>query len=86
MSEHGTKEYRRDMAAIHDEVVSTGQPAMVTRDGRPYVKVVPATEEAALKRLEDEGIVLMPRARREPVEPFDAGGDDTTSIVADARR
>lgn len=86
MSEHGAKEYRGDMAAIHDEVVQTGEPALVTRDGRPYVKVVPASEESELQRLADEGAVVIPSARRASIEPIDAGGDDTTSILGDLRR
>lgn len=86
MSVYGAKEYRRDLAAIHDEVVKTGEPATITRDGRPYVKVVPATEESALQRLHEEGIVSIPQARREAVEPIDAGGDDTTSIIGEVRR
>lgn len=86
MSTHGTKEYRRDMAKIHDEVVRGGEPAIVTKDGKPHVKIVPATEESVLERLRDEGAVLMPRARRRPIEPVDAGGDDTTALIADARR
>jgi antitoxin (DNA-binding transcriptional repressor) of toxin-antitoxin stability system len=85
MSTHGTKEYRQEMAAIHEEVVRTGEPTIVTKDGRPYVKIVPAVQEAALQRLHDEGAVVLPSARRVPVEPIDAGGDDTTSIVADIR-
>lgn len=86
MSSHGAKEYRRDMAAIHDEVVRTGEAALVSRDGRPYVKVVPATEEATLRRLEEEGVVQMPRTRRPHIDPIDAGGDDTTAILTDTRR
>lgn len=86
MSTHGTKEYRRDMAAIHDEVVRTGEPTIVTKDGKPYVKIVPAAEENVLRRLQEEGAVLMPTARRRPVEPIDAGGDDTTAIITNARR
>lgn len=86
MSTHGTKEYRQDMAAIHDEVVRTGQPSIITKDGKPYVKVVPVTDEAILRRLREEGFVVMPTARRVPVEPIDAGGDDTTSIIAHDRR
>lgn len=75
------------MAAIHDEVVSGGEPAIVTKDGKPYVKIVPATEESVLERLRDEGAVLMPRSRRRPpIEPLDAGGDDTTALIVDARR
>jgi prevent-host-death family protein len=85
MSTHGTKEYRQEMAAIHEEVVRTGEPTIVTKDGRPYVKIVPAAQETALQRLQDEGAVVLPSARRVPVEPIDAGGDDTTSIVADIR-
>lgn len=86
MTTHGTKDYRRDMAAIHDEVVRTGRSAIVTKDGEPYVKIVPATEDSVLRRLQDEGAVLMPRSRRQPIEPFDSGGDDSTAIIAGARR
>lgn len=86
MTEHGTKEYRRDMAAIHDEVVRTGQSVTVTKDGKPYVRIMPATEESVLRQLQDEGAVLMPRSRRQPIEPLESGGDDTTAIIADARR
>lgn len=82
----GTKEYRRDMAAIHDEVVRTGEPVIVTKDGKPYVRVVPATDEAALDRLRAEGAVVLPKTRRPLVEPIDAGGDDTTAILARERR
>lgn len=82
----GTKEYRQDMAAIHEHVARTGEPAIVTKDGEPHVKIVPATEEATLERLERQGVVRMPTARRAPVEPIDAGGDDSTSIISEARR
>jgi hypothetical protein len=36
----------------------------------------------------EEGRVSLPAAgrRRRPIEPIDAGGDDTTSVVAAARR
>ncbi|MTD54175.1 type II toxin-antitoxin system prevent-host-death family antitoxin [Amycolatopsis pithecellobii] len=86
MTTHGTKEYRQEMAAIHDEVVRTGEPTIITKDGKPYVKIVPVTDEAILHRLEKQGRVIMPKARRIPVEPIDAGGGDSTEIIAGNRR
>ncbi|WP_236789248.1 type II toxin-antitoxin system Phd/YefM family antitoxin [Amycolatopsis sp. GM8] len=86
MAKHGTKEYRRDMAAIHDEVVRTGEPAVITKDGKPYVRIVPETDDSTLRALADAGVVIMPSHRRIAVEPIDAGGDDSTEIIADNRR
>lgn len=86
MSSHGTKEYRSEMAAIHDEVVRTGKPSIVTKDGRPYVKIVPATDESVLSRWYEAGAVVLPKTRRPVVEPVDAGGDDTTEILERERR
>jgi antitoxin (DNA-binding transcriptional repressor) of toxin-antitoxin stability system len=89
MAIHGTKEYRHDMAAIHEHVVNTGEETVITRDGKPYVKIVPASQESTLSRLEREGRVSRSEAgrrQRRPIEPIDAGGDDTTSVVAAARR
>jgi antitoxin (DNA-binding transcriptional repressor) of toxin-antitoxin stability system len=89
MASHGTKEYRRDMAAIHEHVAKTGEETVITKDGKPYVKIVPASQESTLARLQREGRVSLPEAgrrQRRPIEPIDAGGDDTTSVVAAARR
>lgn len=89
MASHGTKEYRHDMAAIHDHVAKTGEETIITKDGKPYVKVVPAAQESTLSRLQREGRVSLPetgKRQRRPIEPMDAGGDDTTSVVAALRR
>lgn len=89
MATHGTKEYRHDMAAIHDHVARTGEETIITKDGKPYVKIVPATRESTLSRLRSEGQVSVPRVdrrHRPSIDPIDAGGDDTTSVVAAARR
>jgi antitoxin (DNA-binding transcriptional repressor) of toxin-antitoxin stability system len=89
MTTYGTKEYRRDMAPIHDHVAQTGEETVITKDGKPYVKIVPASQESTLSRLQSEGRVSLPRVdrrHRPPIDPIDAGGDDTTSIVADMRR
>jgi antitoxin (DNA-binding transcriptional repressor) of toxin-antitoxin stability system len=89
MKTHGAKEYRRDMAAIHDHVAQTGEETVITKDGRPYVKIVPASQESTLSRLRAERRVSLPRVdrrHRPPIDPIDAGGDDSTSIVAATRR
>jgi antitoxin (DNA-binding transcriptional repressor) of toxin-antitoxin stability system len=89
MTTHGTKEYRHDMAAIHEHVVTTGEETIITKDGKPYVKVVPASQESTLSRLQREGRVSLPEAarrQRRPIEPIDAGGDDTTAVVAASRQ
>ncbi|GAA4530839.1 hypothetical protein [Amycolatopsis samaneae] len=85
MTSHGTKEYRQDMAAIHEEVVRTGKPTIVTKDGKPYVKIVPALEEDVLHRLREAGAIVLPSARRQTIEPIDAGGDDSTEVIGKAR-
>lgn len=86
MDTRGTKEYREHMAAIHDEVVRTGKPVTVTKDGKPYVRIVPAGEESVLQGLADAGVVVLPKARRRSVQPIDAGGADSTTVVAESRR
>lgn len=86
MRTHGAREYRREMAAVHDEVVRTGESVIVTKDGKPYVKIVPADQESVLQSLREEGVVLMPSRRRPAVEAIDAGGDDTTAVIASGRR
>ena len=86
MTTHGTKDYRRDMAAIHDDVVRTGEPAIVTKDGKPHVKVVPASEEDVLENLRRRGDIVWPTAARIEVEPIYAGGDDSTEVIAGHRR
>lgn len=86
MGTTGTKEYRRGMAAIHERVARTGEVEIVTKDGEPYVKIVPAGADATLERLAADGRVRLPAGPRRPVQPVDAGGDDTTAIVAQARR
>ncbi|GAB3566869.1 hypothetical protein GCM10027445_14390 [Amycolatopsis endophytica] len=86
MATHGTKDYRRDMAAIHEEVVSTGEAAIITKDGKPYVKVVPVGEEDVLAELRRRGDIVWPTAVRVEVEPIHAGADDTTDVIAGSRR
>ena len=86
MTSHGTKEYRRDMASIHEHVATTGEEVVVTRAGRPYVKVVPATEQSLLERLHAEGKVRLPTGPRRAVTPVDAGGEDSTDVIATMRR
>lgn len=68
MTDMGVKEYRRDMAAVHDEVVRTGEPAVITRDGLPLVKIVPASAETTLAAVAAAGRVsLAANHRRQPV-------------------
>lgn len=86
MVTRGTKEYRQDMAAIHEHVARTGESVVITKDGAPHVKVVPAAEEETLERLQEQGIVRLPSTRRPLVEPIDAGGDDSTPVISGARR
>lgn len=40
-----------------------------------------ANDEAAPRRLREEGPIVLPQSHRCPVEPIDAGGDDTTAIL-----
>lgn len=86
MTTRATRDYRRDMASIHEHVATTGEEVVITRGGRPYVKVVPATRESIFDRLEAEGRLTRPSEPRRPVTPIDAGGHDTTEIIAEMRR
>lgn len=86
MERYGTKEYRQDMSAIHDQVARTGEPVLITKDGKPYVKIVPAAEESVLERLVDEGLVSWPNRRRPVFDPIDLGGRDSTEIISENRR
>lgn len=83
---HGVREYRRDMAAINDHVATTGEEVVITRDGKPWIKIVPANRESILERLHAEGRLTLPSGPREPVEPIDAGGSDSTEIISEMRR
>jgi antitoxin (DNA-binding transcriptional repressor) of toxin-antitoxin stability system len=86
MASYGTKEYRREMRAIHEAVVRSGEAATVTRDGRPWVRVTPADAASTLERLQQEGRVSLPARPRVAIEPIDAGGEDSTGVIGDARR
>lgn len=86
MTTRATRDYRRDMASIHEHVATTGEEVVITRGGRPYVKVVPASEESVLERLHAEGRVRLPARPRDPIAPIDAGGEDSTDIIAEMRR
>lgn len=86
METHGTKEYRQHMAAIHEHVARTGESVTITKDGVPYVKVVAASEAGVLERLAAQGLVSRPQAVRAPIEPVDAGGDDSTPVISEGRR
>lgn len=86
MEAHGIREYRRHMAAINDRVATTGEEVLITRDGRPWIRIVPATRESILERLHAEGRLTLPSSPREPIEPIDVGGSDSTEVISELRR
>ncbi len=83
-----TTEYRANMRAWHDRV-QDGEEIIVTDHGEATVRVVSATAESVLDRLEAEGLVRRARPRR-PVDELPripiGPGDTAEQISRDRDR
>ncbi len=76
-----TSEYRASLRQWHDRV-RQGEEIVVTDNGLPMVRVVAATGDAWLDRLEREGLLRRGRTRR-PAALLDletAPGDSTAEV------
>lgn len=82
-----TAEYRSRLREWHERV-GAGEELVITDNGRPVVRVVPAASENVLDRLEAAGLLRRGRPRRpsSEIEAEPVDGDSAASISADRDR
>ena len=82
--EVSTSEYRAHLSRWHDRV-RQGEDLVITDNGQPVVRVVAASGDALLERLERAGLLRRGRTRR-PADQLDvevAPGDSATGVSRD---
>lgn len=93
MRKVGSREFKNRASAYMDEV-HKGDPLLVTKRGKPLVKVVPPDPESAseptlmdiLKRLEMEGKIRLARGRLGKFRPVKIRGKSASQTLLEDRR
>lgn len=94
MRKVGSREFKNRVGAYMDEVHKGGDALLVTKRGKPLVKVIPPDPETVpeptlmdvLKRLETEGKIRLAKGRLGKFRPAKIRGTSASQTLLEDRR